>query len=56
MATANGQPRRILLDTGSAGLRVPKEFLGNAPIQRTGQNIKEVLGDGTILEGRISLC
>ncbi|MBD2532026.1 glycoside hydrolase family 10 protein [Nostoc flagelliforme FACHB-838] len=53
MAIANGQPRRILLDTGSAGLRVPKEFLGNAPIQRTGQNIKEVLGDGTILEGEL---
>jgi uncharacterized lipoprotein YddW (UPF0748 family) len=53
MAIANGQPRRILLDTGSAGLRVPKEFLGNAPIRRTGQNIKEVLNDGTILEGEL---
>ncbi|MCC5620475.1 glycoside hydrolase family 10 protein [Nostoc sp. CHAB 5715] len=53
MAIAGGQPRRILLDTGSAGLRVPKEFLGNAPIRRTGQNIKEVLNDGTILEGEL---
>ncbi len=53
MAIANGQPRRILLDTGSAGLRVPKEFLGNAPIRRTGQNIKEILSDGTILEGEL---
>ncbi|MEH2405362.1 glycoside hydrolase family 10 protein [Nostoc sp.] len=53
MAIANGQPKRILLDTGSAGLRVPKEFLGNAPIRRTGQNIKEVLSDGTILEGEL---
>ncbi|MEH2284850.1 MAG: glycoside hydrolase family 10 protein [Nostoc sp.] len=52
-AYAGGQPRRILLDTGSAGLRVPKEFLGNSPIQRTGQNIKEVLSDGTILEGEL---
>ncbi|WP_084227390.1 glycoside hydrolase family 10 protein [Nostoc sp. KVJ20] len=53
MAIANGQPKRILLDTGSAGLRVPKEFLGNAPIRRTGENIKEVLSDGTILEGEL---
>ncbi len=53
MAIAGGKPRRILLDTGSAGLRVPKEFLGNAPIRRTGQNIKEVLNDGTILEGEL---
>ncbi|WP_298910575.1 family 10 glycosylhydrolase [uncultured Nostoc sp.] len=53
MAIAGGQPKRILLDTGSAGLRVPKEFLGNAPIRRTGQNIKEVLSDGTILEGEL---
>ncbi|MBH8577058.1 family 10 glycosylhydrolase [Nostocaceae cyanobacterium CENA369] len=53
VAIANGQPKRILLDTGSAGLRVPKEFLGNAPIRRTGQNIKEVLSDGTILEGEL---
>ncbi|MEH1918836.1 glycoside hydrolase family 10 protein [Nostoc sp.] len=53
VAIANGQPKRILLDTGSAGLRVPKEFLGNSPIQRTGQNIKEVLSDGTILQGEL---
>jgi uncharacterized lipoprotein YddW (UPF0748 family) len=53
VAIANGQPKRILLDTGSAGLRVPKEFLGNSPIQRTGKNIKEVLSDGTILEGEL---
>ncbi|MBE8966076.1 family 10 glycosylhydrolase [Nostocales cyanobacterium LEGE 12452] len=53
VAIANGQPKRILLDTGSAGLRVPKEFLGNSPIERTGQNIKEVLSDGTILEGEL---
>ncbi|MEH2291175.1 family 10 glycosylhydrolase [Nostoc sp.] len=53
VAIANGQPKRILLDTGSAGLRVPKEFLGNSPIRRTGQNIKEVLSDGTILEGEL---
>ncbi|WP_341528718.1 family 10 glycosylhydrolase [Nostoc sp. UHCC 0302] len=53
VAIAGGQPKRILLDTGSAGLRVPKEFLGNAPIRRTGQNIKEVLSDGTILEGEL---
>ncbi|MEH1835737.1 MAG: glycoside hydrolase family 10 protein [Nostoc sp.] len=53
VAIANGQPRRILFDTGSAGLRVPKEFLGNAPIRTTGQNIKEVLSDGTILEGEL---
>ncbi|WP_199344657.1 MULTISPECIES: glycoside hydrolase family 10 protein [Nostoc] len=53
IAIAGGQPRRILLDTGSAGLRVPKEFLGNAPIRKTGQNIKEVLSDGTILEGEL---
>jgi hypothetical protein len=53
VAIAGGQPKRILLDTGSAGIRVPKEFLGNAPIQRTGQNIKEILSDGTILEGEL---
>ncbi|MEH2346807.1 MAG: glycoside hydrolase family 10 protein [Nostoc sp.] len=53
VAIAGGQPKRLLLDTGSAGLRVPKEFLGNAPIQSTGQNIKEVLSDGTILEGEL---
>jgi uncharacterized lipoprotein YddW (UPF0748 family) len=53
VAIAGGQPKRILLDTGSAGIRVPKEFLGNAPIRRTGQNIKEVLNDGTILEGEL---
>ncbi|MBC1239087.1 glycoside hydrolase family 10 protein [Nostoc sp. 2RC] len=53
VAIANGQPKRVLLDTGSAGLRVPKEFLGNAPIRRTGQNIKEVLSDGTVLEGEL---
>jgi uncharacterized lipoprotein YddW (UPF0748 family) len=53
VAIAGGQLRRILLDTGSAGIRVPKEFLGNAPIRRTGQNIKEVLSDGTILEGEL---
>ncbi|MGH1392566.1 MAG: glycoside hydrolase family 10 protein [Trichormus sp.] len=51
VAVANGQPRRVLLDTGSAGLRVPREFLGNAPIQQTGQRVREVLSDGTILEG-----
>ncbi|MBD2448413.1 glycoside hydrolase family 10 protein [Nostoc sp. FACHB-152] len=47
------RPRRILLDTGSAGLRVTKEFLGNVPVQKTGQIIKEVLSDGTILEGEL---
>ncbi|WYL94401.1 MAG: family 10 glycosylhydrolase [Gloeotrichia echinulata IR180] len=53
VAVAGGQPRRILMDTGSAGLRVPQEFLGNAPINSTGQVVKEVLSDGTILEGEI---
>lgn len=53
VAIANGQPRRVLLDTGSTGLRVPKEFLGNSPIQRTGQIIKETLSDGTVLEGEL---
>ncbi|UKO96746.1 glycoside hydrolase family 10 protein [Nostoc sp. UHCC 0870] len=53
VAVANGQPRRVLMDTGSAGLRVPREFLGNAPINRTGQIVREVLSDGTILEGEI---
>ncbi|AUT02299.1 hypothetical protein CLI64_18950 [Nostoc sp. CENA543] len=51
VAVANGRPRRVLLDTGSAGLRVPREFLGNAPIQQTGQKVREVLSDGTVLEG-----
>ncbi|MDZ8025848.1 MAG: glycoside hydrolase family 10 protein [Nostoc sp. DedQUE01] len=53
VAIAGGQPKRVLLDTGSAGLRVPQEFLGNAPIERTGETIKEVLSDGTILEGEL---
>jgi uncharacterized lipoprotein YddW (UPF0748 family) len=53
VAVANGQPRRVLLDTGSAGLRVPREFLGNSPIQSTGQTIKETLSDGTVLEGEL---
>ncbi|MBD2682756.1 MULTISPECIES: family 10 glycosylhydrolase [Nostoc] len=53
VAIANGQPKRVLLDTGSAGLRVPQEFLGNSPIQRTGQTIKEELSDGTVLEGEL---
>jgi uncharacterized lipoprotein YddW (UPF0748 family) len=53
VAVAGGQPRRILMDTGSAGLRVPKEFLGNAPIKRTGQIVREVLSDGTLLEGEL---
>jgi uncharacterized lipoprotein YddW (UPF0748 family) len=53
VAIANGQLKRVLLDTGSAGLRVPKEFLGNAPIRRTGEIIKETLSDGTILEGEL---
>ncbi len=53
LAIAGGQPKRVLLDTGSAGLRVPKEFLGNAPINKTGQIIKEVLSDGTVLEGEL---
>ncbi|MDZ7962412.1 MAG: family 10 glycosylhydrolase [Aulosira sp. DedQUE10] len=53
VAVAGGQPKRVLMDTGSAGLRVPKEFLGNAPINRTGQIIKEVLSDGTVLEGEL---
>jgi uncharacterized lipoprotein YddW (UPF0748 family) len=53
LAVAGGQPKRVLLDTGSAGLRVPKEFLGNAPINKTGQIIKEVLSDGTVLEGEL---
>ncbi len=53
VAIAGGQPKRLLMDTGSAGLRVPKEFLGNAPIKKTGQIIKEVLNDGTVLEGEL---
>lgn len=53
VAIANGQPKRVLIDTGSAGLRVPREFLGNAPIKNTGQSIREVLSDGTILEGEL---
>ncbi|BAY23275.1 hypothetical protein NIES2100_30390 [Calothrix sp. NIES-2100] len=53
VSVAGGQPKRVLLDTGSAGLRVPQEFLGNAPINRTGQIIKEVLNDGTVLEGEL---
>ncbi|GAB1541355.1 hypothetical protein NUACC21_40260 [Scytonema sp. NUACC21] len=53
VAVAGGQPRRVLLDTGSAGLRVPREFLGNAPINKTGQMVREVLTDGTILEGEL---
>ncbi|WP_427162225.1 glycoside hydrolase family 10 protein [Aliinostoc sp. HNIBRCY26] len=51
VAVANGRPRRVLLDTGSSGLRVPREFLGNAPMQQTGQKVREVLSDGTVLEG-----
>ncbi|MBW4565244.1 MAG: family 10 glycosylhydrolase [Mojavia pulchra JT2-VF2] len=53
LAVAGGQPRRVLMDTGSAGLRVPKEFLGNAPIRSTGEIIKEELSDGTLLEGEL---
>jgi uncharacterized lipoprotein YddW (UPF0748 family) len=53
VSVANGQPRRVLLDTGSAGLRVPREFLGNAPIRKTGQVVREIFSDGTILEGEI---
>ncbi|MDM9384809.1 family 10 glycosylhydrolase [Chlorogloeopsis sp. ULAP01] len=53
VAVAGGQPRRILMDTGSAGLRVPKEFLGNFPVRRTGKVVKEVLSDGTILQGEL---
>ncbi|BAY40053.1 hypothetical protein NIES2111_44350 [Nostoc sp. NIES-2111] len=53
LAVANGRLKRVLLDTGSAGLRVPREFLGNAPVNRTGQVVKHVLHDGTILEGEI---
>ncbi|MDZ8054466.1 MAG: glycoside hydrolase family 10 protein [Aulosira sp. ZfuVER01] len=53
VAIAGGQPKRLLMDTGSSGLRVPQEFLGNAPIKRTGQIIKEVLNDGTVLEGEL---
>ncbi|BAB75632.1 glycoside hydrolase family 10 protein [Anabaena sp. FACHB-709] len=53
LAVAGGQPRRVLMDTGSGGLRVPREFLGNAPITRTGQIVREVLNDGTILEGEL---
>ncbi|MBD2457779.1 family 10 glycosylhydrolase [Nostoc sp. FACHB-87] len=53
ISVANGRPRRVLLDTGSAGLRVPPEFFGNAPIRKTGQVVKEVLSDGTILEGEL---
>ncbi len=32
---------------------MPREFLGNAPIRRTGQTIRETLSDGTILEGEL---
>jgi uncharacterized lipoprotein YddW (UPF0748 family) len=53
VSVASGKPKRVLLDTGSAGLRVPREFLGNAPIRKTGQIVKEVLSDGTILEGEL---
>jgi uncharacterized lipoprotein YddW (UPF0748 family) len=53
VSIAGGQPKRILIDTGSAGLRVPPGFLGNAPINKTGQIIKEVLSDGTVLEGEL---
>ncbi|MEC4811731.1 MAG: glycoside hydrolase family 10 protein [Scytonema sp. PMC 1069.18] len=53
VAVAGGPSRRIMMDTGSAGLRVPREFLGNAPVQRTGQIVKEVLSDGTLLEGEL---
>ncbi|RUT02399.1 hypothetical protein DSM106972_058770 [Dulcicalothrix desertica PCC 7102] len=53
LSSAGGAPRRILLDTGSSGLRVPREFLGNTPIRRTGQTIRETLSDGTILEGEL---
>jgi uncharacterized lipoprotein YddW (UPF0748 family) len=54
LSIAGGQPKRVLIDTGSAGLRVPQGFLGNAPINRTGQIIKEVLSDGTVLEGELA--
>ncbi len=53
VTVAGGQPRRIVMDTGSAGLRVPQEFFGNTPINSTGQVVKEVLSDGTILTGEI---
>ncbi|WP_082803814.1 MULTISPECIES: glycoside hydrolase family 10 protein [unclassified Anabaena] len=53
VAVAGGQPRRVLLDTSSAGLRVTREFLGNAPINSTGQIVREVLSDGTVLEGEL---
>ncbi|WP_242037816.1 glycoside hydrolase family 10 protein [Tolypothrix sp. FACHB-123] len=54
LSVAGGQPKRVLIDTGSSGLRVPPGFLGNAPINRTGQIIKEVLSDGTVLEGELA--
>ncbi|WP_245894863.1 glycoside hydrolase family 10 protein [Nostoc cycadae] len=53
VSVAGDRPKRVLLDTGSAGLRVPKEFLGNVPVRKTGQIVKEVLSDGTILEGEL---
>lgn len=54
VSVAGGQPKRVLIDTNSAGLRVPAGFLGNSPINRTGQIIKEVLSDGTVLEGELA--
>lgn len=53
VAVAGGPPTRVLLDTGSAGLRVSKEFLGKIPVRKTGKIVKEILNDGTILQGEL---
>lgn len=53
---AGGAPAYVLLDTGSRGLMVKADRLGNQPVRWTGMRAKQVFLDGTVFEGEIALA
>lgn len=52
VSVGNGPPARVLLDTGSTGLRILASQIGPA-VERTDRQTYDEYGDGTILRGYV---
>jgi hypothetical protein len=56
VAAAGGRPGFVLLDTGSRGLMLKAEWLGNQPVRWTGRKLTQSFMDGTVFQGEIILA
>jgi hypothetical protein len=53
---AGGDPIWVLVDTGSRGLMIMADRLGNAYVQHTGTQVIQTFLDGTVFKGEIVLA